>query len=329
MSSKSWIALTPGEPAGVGPELTVKLARQVLPAPVLAVCDPAMLERAARQTELPLHIELIPADGELPAAAVHQPGQIYCRAIELNRRECLGSPHADNAEYVLRTLREAATLCHARTCQALVTAPVHKGVINQAGIPFTGHTEYLAGLFGNRDVLMMLTDGRIRVALCTTHLALNQVPARITKERIINRLSQLAHGLRTQFGIVQPRITVLGLNPHAGEGGHLGVEELEIIQPAMMAAAVHGMHLRGPVPADTAFTPASLRQCDAILAMYHDQGLPPLKALGFGRVVNVTLGLPIIRTSVDHGTALDIAGKNKADVTSLRTAYDLALEMVR
>lgn len=328
MTESNWIAVTPGEPAGVGPELVVKLAHQALSACPLAISDPGLLERAAVRLNLPL--ELIRLDPELPLPPPqHQPGRLYCWPQSLARREICGSPHPENAQYVLNTLAAAVDLCLQQHCQAMVTAPVHKGVINQAGIPFTGHTEFLAERCGRNNVLMMLSDGRIRVALCTTHLPLAAVPAQITPERVATQLHLLGQGLRQQFGLVKPRIAVLGLNPHAGEGGHLGREELEIIQPAMTRMATQGMVLRGPLPADTAFTPNSLAHCDAILAMYHDQGLPALKAVGFGKVVNITLGLPIVRTSVDHGTALDIAGKNQADPNSLMLAYKLASEIAQ
>lgn len=326
MSKQAWIALTPGEPAGVGPELTVKLAQSQIPDCPLALCDPELLRRAAKRLETDLEVIEIDDPEQLPEP-MHRVGQIHCIPHKLMRREICGSPHPENAQYVLDTLSTAVKLCLDHNCQAMVTAPVHKGVINQAGIPFTGHTEYLAACCGRNNVLMMLSDGKIRVALCTTHLPLSEVPTAITRERVAVQLHLLTQGMRIQFGITKPRITVLGLNPHAGEGGHLGREELEIIQPAMTSMATHGMTLRGPLPADTAFTPHNLERCDAILAMYHDQGLPPLKALGFGKVVNITLGLPIVRTSVDHGTALDIAGKGLAELSSMLTAYRLASDI--
>lgn len=329
MNKQAWIALTPGEPAGVGPELVVKLVQIALPAVPLAVCDPTLLERAAERCQLPL--EIIPIEqAELlrTEQSEHRPGTIHCLPINMPRREIWGSPQPINAQYVLSTLKAAVEMCLQGYCQAMVTAPVHKGVINQAGIPFTGHTEFLAHQCGRKNVLMMLGDGQLRVALCTTHLPLAEVPKAITQERVATQLHLLTQGLKNQFGIAKPRVAVLGLNPHAGEGGHLGREELDIIQPAMTRMATHGMTLRGPLPADTAFTPQNLEQCDAILAMYHDQGLPPLKTLCFGRIVNVTLGLPIVRTSVDHGTALDIAGKNLADPSSLNIAYKMANDII-
>ncbi|GAB4195995.1 MAG: 4-hydroxythreonine-4-phosphate dehydrogenase PdxA [Wenzhouxiangellaceae bacterium] len=326
LTADRWLALTAGEPAGVGPELCVRLALQPLPATPLAIADRALLQRAAAR--LGEELQLISVDrNALPLPQAHQPGVLHVCEQALPRQETPGSPHPDNALYVLDCLSLAVALCAERRCAALVTAPVHKGVINQAGIAFTGHTEYLATACGSNQVLMMLADRQLRVALCTTHLPLSEVPRHITVERVQTQLRILERSLRRQFNIRQPRITVLGLNPHAGEGGHLGQEELTVIQPAMMALATQGMQLRGPIPADTAFNPPALAQCDAILAMYHDQGLPPLKALSFGRVVNITLGLPLIRTSVDHGTALDIAGRNQADVSSLRHAFEQAATM--
>ena len=328
MNKQAWIALTPGEPAGIGPELVVKLAQKKLSAAPLVVCDPELLVRAAERCQLPLNI--IPIENNesiIHRADDHQPGQVHCLPIKMRRREISGSPQPINAQYVLSTLKAAARLCLNGYCEGMVTAPVHKGVINQAGIPFTGHTEFLAHECGRKNVLMMLSDGKLRVALCTTHLPLQDVPKAITQELVATQLHLLAQGLKNQFGLAKPRIAVLGLNPHAGEGGHLGREELDVIQPAMTRMATHGMTLRGPLPADTAFTPHSLDDCDAILAMYHDQGLPPLKTLAFGKIVNVTLGLPIVRTSVDHGTALDIAGKNLADPGSLGIAFAMASDI--
>ncbi len=234
-----------------------------------------------------------------------------------------------NAAYVLETLRLAATRVLAGAADALVTAPVQKSVINDAGIPFSGHTEFLAELCGAPTPVMMLAAGTLRVALATTHLPLREVPAAITRDGLEAVLRLLHRDLRRCFGIAAPRILVCGLNPHAGEGGPLGREELEVIAPALAALRAEGMRLEGPLPADTLFTPRQLDQADAVLAMYHDQGLPVLKHAGFGEAVNVTLGLPIIRTSVDHGTALDLAGSGRAESGSLRAALDLAIALAR
>ena len=235
-----------------------------------------------------------------------------------------GRLDAANARYVLTLIDEAVAGCRDGRYAAMVTAPVQKSVINDGGVPFAGHTEYLAQALGARLPVMLLVAGRLRVALATTHLPLARVPAAITRGLLDATLDVLDEGLRHPFSIATPRILVLGLNPHAGESGHLGHEDRDVIAPAIAAAQARGIGARGPVPADTAFTPASLAGADAVLAMYHDQGLPVLKHLGFGQAVNVTLGLPIVRTSVDHGTALDLAGTGRADPGSLYAAIDLA-----
>jgi 4-hydroxythreonine-4-phosphate dehydrogenase len=240
-----------------------------------------------------------------------------------------GKLNPANSAYVLETLQSAVEGCLNGTFDAMVTAPVHKGVINDAGIPFTGHTEYLAEKTGTSRVVMMLVGGGMRVALATTHLPLRAVADSISQDSLAEVIRILHHDLVVRFGIAHPRILVAGLNPHAGEGGHLGYEEIEVISPVLEAMRAQGMDLRGPLPADTLFTPRMLADCDCVLAMYHDQGLPVLKHASFGGGVNVTLGLPVIRTSVDHGTALDLAGSGKADLGSLLAALDMASAMVR
>jgi 4-hydroxythreonine-4-phosphate dehydrogenase len=317
------IALTPGEPAGVGPELCVKVAQQAWPAPLVAVADPELLRQRADQIGLPL--KLLPVDGERPQRPA-APGSLFVDPLALAGPSEAGRLDPHNAGYVLKTLEHAARGCLAGRYAALVTAPVHKGAINEAGIAFTGHTEFLAAITGGHPVMMLACPG-LRVALATTHLALREVADAITAARLEQVLRILDRDLKTRFGIERPRILVCGLNPHAGEGGHLGREEIEIIGPALERLRTAGLALRGPLPADTLFTEANLAQADAVLAMYHDQGLPVLKHKGFGRAVNITLGLPIVRTSVDHGTALDLAGTGRADAGSLAAAIEQALAM--
>lgn len=318
------IILTPGEPAGIGPDLAVQAAQQALPADVVAAVDPALLAERARRLGLPLDLlEYIPGDPPLR----HRPGTLRVLPVPLRAPAVAGRLDPANAPYVLETLERATRGCEAGEFAALVTGPVHKGIINEAGIPFSGHTEFLQALTGTTQVVMMLATEGLRVALATTHLPLREVADAITPERL-ERVIRVLHGdLRGRFGLADPRILVCGLNPHAGEGGHLGREEIEIITPVLERLAAEGIRLEGPLPADTLFTPRHLAGADAVLAMYHDQGLPVLKYKGFGRAVNVTLGLPIIRTSVDHGTALDLAGSGRADPGSLQVALATALEM--
>lgn len=320
------LLLTPGEPAGIGPDLAIVLAQQPLQAALAAVADPALLLARARQLGLPLRIRTL-APGASPQP--HQAGELQVLPVELSAVVTAGQLDPRNAPYVLETLRLAATQVLAGSADALVTAPVHKGVINDAGVHFTGHTEFLAELCGAPTPVMMLVANSLRVALATTHLALRDVPAAITRDGLEAVLRVLHHDLRARFALAAPRILVCGLNPHAGEGGHLGREEIEVIGPVLDRLRAEGMHLIGPLPADTLFTPRQLAEGDAVLAMYHDQGLPVLKHAGFGEAVNVTLGLPIIRTSVDHGTALDLAGSGRAKAGSLEAAVQLALQLVR
>lgn len=323
------IAFTPGEPAGIGPELAVRLASSRAnghqgPVQIVALSDPDLLSDAAERMGLPLN--LIPFDPDSPPADTPD-GSLYVQPFKLAEPATPGRLNQANAPFVVETLRTAARGCLQRRFDALVTGPVHKGVINEAGIPFSGHTELFAEVAGVERVVMMLAAEELRVALVTTHLPLKDVSVAITAERLEQTILVLHRSLRDQFRISEPRIGVCGLNPHAGEGGHLGKEEIEVIEPALDKLRALGLHLLGPLPADTLFTPPQLARCDAVLAMYHDQGLPVLKFKGFGHAVNITLGLPFIRTSVDHGTALNIAGQNEADCGSLRAALAQAVQL--
>ncbi len=315
------LAVTPGEPAGIGPECLLKLHALRPDLPLVAVADPELLRGAARGLALDVPVQEWAPGQELT------PGALHCLPVPLAAAVRPGNLDTANAPYVLDTLRRATGLVQAGDAAALVTGPVHKGVINDAGEAFTGHTEFLAALSDVDRVVMMLAAGGLRVALVTTHLPLSRVPAAITPDSVGSAIRITLRALRESFGIARPRVQVLGLNPHAGEGGHLGHEDDAVIAPAIAACGDEMADLSGPVPADSAFTPTALERCDAVLAMYHDQGLPVLKHAGFGRAVNITLGLPFIRTSVDHGTALDIAGRGRADPTSLGHAVDQALAL--
>ena len=318
------IAFTPGEPSGIGPDLCVKLAQQNHPCEIIAIANPKLLEQRAAQLGLPLHINAYNPDSlTKPQAA----GEITVLPVELATPIKCGELNQQNARYVLKTITRAARGCLEGIFDAMVTGPVHKGVINDAGIPFSGHTEYIAGITGGHPVMMLATPG-LRVALATTHIPLSAVSQAITHNRLRTVIRILYQELQTKFGIDRPQILVCGLNPHAGENGHLGREEIEVIEPALDGLRKQGLILHGPLPADTIFTPKYLSSADAVLAMYHDQGLPVLKHMGFGQAVNITLGLPIIRTSVDHGTALDLAGTGNADAGSLEYAVQCALEML-
>ena len=298
MKKSRLIALTSGEPAGVGPELCVRVAREARDAELVVIGDRALLAGAARVEHVPL-------------ARPATPGKL----------------DAGNARYVLAVLDRAIQGCRSGEYAAMVTAPVQKSVINDAGIAFVGHTEYLAQAAGAPHVVMLLVGGGLRVALATTHLPLAEVPRAITTAGLVATLGVLDADLRRRFRIAHPRILVAGLNPHSGESGHLGHEDAEVIAPAIAAARAAGIDASGPLPADTLFVPERVKSADAVLAMYHDQGLPVLKYASFGRGVNVTLGLPFVRTSVDHGTALDLAGTGRADAGSLREALELANEL--
>lgn len=318
------LALTPGEPAGIGPECTIRLAHEHPELRLLAVADPRLLTAAAETLGLN-----VPVTTWQPGDHVAT-GQLCCYPQTLGQATVIpGQLDPHNAAYVVGTIKAAVRLVRAGHAGALVTGPVHKGVINDSGMPFSGHTELLAELAGLKKVVMMLATDDLRVALVTTHLPLRDVPDAITIENVRSTVQITHHELCTRFGIKNPVIQVLGLNPHAGEGGHLGTEDDEIILQVINECRAAGINAVGPVPADTAFTPPRLAACDAVIAMYHDQGLPVLKHAGFGRAVNITLGLPFIRTSVDHGTALDIAGKNIASATSMYTAAIAAQGMCR
>jgi 4-hydroxythreonine-4-phosphate dehydrogenase len=319
------VALTPGEPAGIGPDLAVSIAQGPLETELVAVADPAVLEQ--RAADLGMSLALTRFDPARPPQG-HTPGTLPVLPVTAGHPVRCGRLDTGNARYVLGTLQAATAGCLDGTFAALVTGPVHKGVINEAGIAFSGHTEFLAALTGGEPVMMLTTPG-LRVALATTHLPLKDVPAAITREGLERVVRVLNRDLRTRLGIAKPRVLVCGLNPHAGEGGHLGTEEVQTIEPVLEVLRTEGMDLVGPLPADTLFTPKYLNLADAVLAMYHDQGLPVLKHMGFGRAVNVTLGLPIVRTSVDHGTALELAGTGKADPGSLEAALAAALDMAR
>jgi 4-hydroxythreonine-4-phosphate dehydrogenase len=318
------IAITPGEPAGIGPDIVLAVAQGHWQAELVAVADPDLLQARAARLGLPITLE--PLD---PAAAPqkHKPGTLRILPVALAIPCQPGHLDPANAAYVVETLQQAVDGCLRRDFSAMVTAPVQKSVINDAGIPFTGHTEFLAQATNTPRVVMMLATPGMRVALATTHLPLAAVPAAITRELLLETLDILVRDLVGKFGLAQPRVAVLGLNPHAGEGGHMGREEIDTIIPVLEQLRARGMHLLGPLPADTAFNPKVLEQCDAVFAMYHDQGLPVLKYAGFGKAINITLGLPIIRTSVDHGTALDLAGSGKADAGSLEQALAHAISM--
>lgn len=310
------IAVTPGEPAGVGPELCLRLANQPRDFALVVIADPALLAERARL----LNLAVTPAEWTGRAGAGTG---LYVVPVRVAHPVHAGKLDKRNAAYVMATLKRAVDGCGAGEFDALVTAPVHKGVINDAGIPFTGHTEFLADQTGC-DTVMMLAAGTLRVALATTHVPLVDVSRHITRARLRQTLTILQRELKQKFGIADPSILVCGLNPHAGEGGHLGREEIDVIAPVIEELKAGGMRLRGPVPADTAFIRASLVGTDAVLAMYHDQGLPVLKHHDFAHAVNVTLGLPFARVSVDHGTALDLAGTGRADPSSLIAALALA-----
>jgi 4-hydroxythreonine-4-phosphate dehydrogenase len=320
------LAITPGEPAGIGPDLVLQTALQAQSARLVAIADPQLLSDRAQQLGLAIRIrEIADRPPQRPAA----PGELWVQPVALAAPCRAGSLNPLNSDYVLRTLDQAIEGCRQGRFQAMVTAPVNKAVINEAGIPFSGHTEYLAHKTGTERVVMMLACRELRVALATTHLPLRAVSDAINPQMLQQTIDILHHDLIHYFGIPSPRILVLGLNPHAGEGGHMGREEIDIIEPVLEACREDGYSLIGPLPADTAFNPDHLRRADVVLAMYHDQGLPVLKHQGFGAAVNVTLGLPIVRTSVDHGTALELAGSGRANNGSLLAAIELARHMSR
>lgn len=319
------LLITAGEPAGIGPELCLRIAQQDWPAALVICADRNLLEQYKQLCNLEVEIVAWEEGNDLPP---HKANRIFCRHVPMAGVNTPGQLNAENGGYVLETLATAVDLVMADNVDAIVTAPVHKGIINDAGFSFSGHTEFLADKSSGESV-MMLTCPDFRVALVTTHLPLKDVSAAVTEESISRVVRILANDLHKKYGIEQPIIHVCGLNPHAGEGGHLGMEEIETIIPTLEKLREQGYHLVGPLPADTALTPKGMKGADANLAMYHDQGLSVLKYAGFGDSVNVTLGLPFIRVSVDHGTAIDIAGKNLADIGSLNAAINEALIMTQ
>lgn len=319
------LVITPGEPAGIGPDIALQLACEEHGFEMVVVADPEVLRQRAEQ--LGLAVRPLVREQHFPSR--HIPGELKIVPVSTAAPVVPGQLEPRNAEYVLECLRRACDGCLRQEYDALITGPVQKGVINDAGIPFTGHTEFLAEQTGSSQAVMMLAVPGLRVALATTHVALSEISAHITQERIERIVRILHRDLRLKFGRAEPRIRVCGLNPHAGEGGHLGREEIEILEPVLDKLRAQGWYLEGPVPADTAFVPGTLDRVDVVLAMYHDQGLPVLKHLGFGEAVNITLGLPIIRISVDHGTALELAGSGQAQMGSLRQAVHTACTMVQ
>ena len=315
------LVITPGEPSGIGPDLCIQIAQQGHRDELIVVADPDLLRERAEQLQLPLVIEQFSAvDSPSPTPA----RTLKVLPVSLKKPVQTGTLNPDNAEYVLDTLTLATQGCLDNTFHALVTAPVHKGVINDAGIPFSGHTEFLENLTNSKKVVMMLATKGLKVALVTTHLPLRDVADAITEELLTDIIQVLHSDLQQSFALNTPHILVAGLNPHAGEGGHMGREEIDLIIPTLNKLRAENINITGPLPADTLFTEKYLADADAVLAMYHDQGLPVLKYKGFGRAANITLGMPIIRTSVDHGTAIELAGTGKADAGSLLTAIDYA-----
>jgi 4-hydroxythreonine-4-phosphate dehydrogenase len=317
------IALTSGEPAGIGPELCLAIARTAFPCELVCLADRDLLAQRAQRLEWPIALR----DYDPNARRVHEPNSLTVLHQPLAVPSDPGKLDKRNARYVLGLLDRAIGGAVSGEFAAIVTAPVHKGVINDAGVAFTGHTEYLAEHTGSARPVMMLAAPGMRVALATIHLPLRDVSAAITIESLLAITTIIDADLRKWWGIQSPRIAVCGLNPHAGEGGYLGDEEIKVIAPAIEKMRARGIDVSGPLPADTAFLPQVLKGYDAVLAMYHDQGLPVIKHAGFDRTVNITLGLPILRTSVDHGTALDLAGTGRADAGSLAAAIDLAIEI--
>ncbi|MGD9591708.1 MAG: 4-hydroxythreonine-4-phosphate dehydrogenase PdxA [Candidatus Berkiella sp.] len=316
------LALTTGEPAGVGPDICLSLAQESLDAEIVVVGSADLL--AARASKLGYKIELYPFDPKAPRvpngnhrlAIIDVPPKAHAIAGELD---------VTNSAYVINTLQKAYELCANKTLDALVTAPIHKGIIQSSGINFSGHTEYFANLAGVDNVLMTFYTPEVIVGMATTHCPLNKVSTYLTQERLESAVQILDQGLKNIFNIAKPQITILGLNPHAGEGGQIGSEEQAMMIPVINNLKHQGYLLTGPVPGDTAFTPENRNKTDAILAIYHDQGIAPIKALYFGDIVNMTLGLPFLRTSVDHGTALDLAGTGLAKASSLRKAIHVAI----
>lgn len=316
--------VTSGEPAGIGPDICLSLAKRIDERPIVILADLELLKQRADQ--LGINVELIPYQGQQKSSVS---GQLFVEHVPLAHSVALGQLDSANAAYVLEQLRRSADYAMSGQSVGVATAPVQKSIINEAGIAFSGHTEYYQEFAGIDRVVMMLATKSLRVALVTTHLPLRDVPNAITKERLHQVIDILIHDLKTKFKITEPRILVCGLNPHAGEDGYLGREEIDVINPVLENYRARGVKMSLSLPADTLFTPENLSNTDAVLAMYHDQGLPVLKSQGFGEAVNITLGLPFIRTSVDHGTALSLAGTGQAKASSLHVAVDLALDLAR
>ncbi|MBT8131730.1 MAG: 4-hydroxythreonine-4-phosphate dehydrogenase PdxA [Gammaproteobacteria bacterium] len=316
--------MTPGEPAGIGPDLCITIAQEEWPAAMAFVTDPQLIRARARLLGLDLQTELVDSMKKLSA---HRPGTMQIIPVSFPQQPEAGAPSAANSKTVLAGLEMAADACLSGSADALVTGPVNKAVLSMPELAFSGHTEFLASHAGNVVPVMLLCSEQMRVALATTHLPLSEVPAAITADRLETVLRVLHQGLQHRFSLKNPQILVCGLNPHAGEAGELGREEIDVIEPVLKKLRTESMRLTGPLPADTLFLPQNLKGCDAVLAMYHDQGLPVLKHAAFGHAVNVTLGLPYVRTSVDHGTAFDLAGTGRADCGSLRSAITMALEL--
>lgn len=325
MTQHARVVITPGEPAGIGPDLAIQLAQRDWPLELVVCADGRLLTERATLLGLPL--TLLPYSPEKPAAP-QRAGTLTLLPVALHAEVIPGTLNVANGGYVVETLAHACDGCLSGEFAALVTGPVHKGIINDAGVAFTGHTEFFEERAGAPKVVMMLATEELRVALATTHLPLKAVSDAITPDLLREVITILHDDLQNKFGLAEPHVLVCGLNPHAGEGGHMGTEEIDTIIPVLEEMRAKGMNLSGPLPADTLFQPKYLDHADAVLAMYHDQGLPVLKYQGFGRGVNITLGLPFIRTSVDHGTALELAGQGKADVGSFITALNLAIKMI-
>ncbi|MER1977658.1 4-hydroxythreonine-4-phosphate dehydrogenase PdxA [Pseudocitrobacter faecalis] len=325
MTTTHRVVITPGEPAGIGPDLVIQLAQRDWPVELVVCADGALLSERATLLGLPL--SLLPYSPN-ESAQPQRAGTLTLLSVPLRAPVTPGELNVQNGHYVVDTLARACDGCLSGEFAALITGPVHKGIINDAGVPFTGHTEFFEERSHAAKVVMMLATEELRVALATTHLPLKDVSDAITVDLLDEVITILHHDLQTKFGIAHPHILVCGLNPHAGEGGHMGTEEIDTIIPVLNTLRAKGMNLSGPLPADTLFQPKYLDNADAVLAMYHDQGLPVLKYQGFGRGVNITLGLPFIRTSVDHGTALELAGHRNAEVGSFITALNLAIKMI-
>ena len=326
MNQTQTILITPGEPGGIGPDITLDIFQHDWDAKLIVIADPELLKQRAEILNRPLTIIELQSLRDAPDKQALN--TIPVLPVKLHSTVDCGKLNKDNSQYVVDCLSLAEELCRTKQCSALVTGPVHKGIINDAGIPFTGHTEFLAEPSNSHPVMMLATQS-LRVALATTHLPLRNVSDAITQNLLSNVINTLNNFLIKNCRLSKPAICVCGLNPHAGEDGHLGSEEIDTIIPAIDQCAQQGINLSGPIPADTAFTKNNLQRFDAVLAMYHDQGLPVLKHQGFGEAVNITLGLPFIRTSVDHGTALEIAGTGKAKSNSFISAIKMAIELTR